>query len=226
MNNNSQNHPLPLEIIFEDNHLFVVNKPAGILTQPSGTDQYNLEAMCKQWIKEVLKKPGNVFLEAIHRLDKPVGGIVVFARTSKALSRLNVSMREKQTLKTYTALIEGNSSILNREGTLEHFLRHDDHFAEVVKEGTPDAKRARLHYRVIERKENESLVEIILETGRYHQIRAQFSAIGLPIVGDTKYGSRRSISGGIIALHHSKLQIPHPITAELLTFESPANFVE
>lgn len=210
------------EIIFEDNHLFVVNKPAGLLTQPSGTEQSSLEGVCKQWIKEKYQKPGNVFLEAIHRLDKPVSGIVLFAKTSKALSRLQESMRKKDSKKVYIALIEG---VLNdSEGNLEHILIHDDFKATVVSKNEKDGKVARLHYVVVERCGDKTRVEITLDTGRYHQIRAQFSAIGHPIVGDKKYGSTLPFEKDCIALHHTKLVIPHPITGELQTFSSSPKF--
>lgn len=210
------------EVIHVDNHQLIVNKPAGILTQPSGTEQISLESLAKQWIKEEYKKPGNVFLEAIHRLDKPVSGIVLFARTSKALSRLQEAMRDKRSQKTYTALVEGN--LENKSGTLEHYLIHDDFYARVVSANTPNAKLARLHYCVIKSEKNKTWLEIDLETGRYHQIRVQFSAIGHPIIGDERYGSKVPFVPGCIALHHSRLQIPHPISGEMQTFTAPANF--
>lgn len=208
-----------INILFEDNHLFILNKPAGLLTQPSGTDQVSLEALAKAWIKEKNQKPGNVFLEAIHRLDKPVSGIVVFAKTSKALSRLNAFMREKSTQKCYYALLEGCPK--NLEGTLEHYLVHDDFEARVSTQSNPNAKIARLSYRVLEKRQGKALVEIYLETGRYHQIRAQFSTIGCPIVGDQRYGSKTTLAEGVIALHHHHLQIPHPITKEILQIKAP-----
>jgi len=210
------------EILFEDNHLFVVNKPAGVLTQPSGTDQPSLEGICKQWIKEKHQKPGNVFLEAIHRLDKPVSGIVLFAKTSKALSRLQESMRNRKSKKIYIALVEGH--LKESKGTLEHYLLHDDYRARIASQNEPEAKLARLHYSVLEHKEDDTRIEIELETGRYHQIRAQFSAIGHPIVGDKKYGSKVTFKNDSIALHHARLVIPHPITGALQTFESPPLF--
>ncbi len=207
-----------MEIIFEDNHLLVVNKPAGLLTQPSGTLQDNLEFQCKNWIKEKFNKPGQVFLEAVHRLDKPVSGIVLFARTSKALSRLNESMREKSFVKKYCALVEG---ILDpREGALEHYLLHDDFQATVVSARTPEAKLSKLHYQTLKNNNLFSLVEITLETGRYHQIRAQLSATNHPIVGDKKYGSQVKFPPNTIALHHFYLEFLHPITKETLVFKS------
>lgn len=203
-----------IEIIFEDNHLLVVNKPAGLLTQPSGTEQDSLEAQAKAYIKEKYQKPGNVFLEAVHRLDKPVSGIVVFAKTSKALSRLNESLRSKQAKKIYHAWVEGIPK--QKEATLEHYLVHDDFIATIVSKEHPEAKLARLSYKLLESKENSSLLEITLETGRYHQIRAQLAAIGHPIVGDAKYGSKTNRPE--IALTHVQLEIVHPVTGQLLIF--------
>lgn len=210
--------------IFEDNHLLVLNKPAGLLTQPSGTDQDSLELQAKLWIKSVYQKPGNVFLEAVHRLDKPVSGVVLFAKTSKALSRLNISMREKQTKKIYWAWVEG--VLESEQGTLEHFLFHDDFHAKVVESSHPQGKIARLKYTVLEKNGKGSLVEIALETGRYHQIRLQFSAIGHPIFGDQKYGAKEAYEKGAIALHHRRLEIPHPITQTSMIFEAdlPSSF--
>lgn len=207
------------EILFEDNHLLIVNKPAGMLTQPSGTNQENLEDLCKQWIKQTYQKPGNVFLEAAHRLDKPVSGIVIFAKTSKALSRLNASMRAKDFQKIYCAVVEGSMAL--SEGTLEHYLLHDDYQSQVVKANTPQAKLCRLHYKLLNHQHNVSLIEIVLETGRYHQIRAQLSAAGHPIVGDIKYKSHTPYFPNAIALHHSKLQFPHPTKNERVTIVSP-----
>lgn len=208
-----------ISILYEDNHQLVLNKPAGLLTQPSGTELDSLEAQAKTWIKEHCNKPGNVFLHAVHRLDKPVSGIVLFARTSKALTRLNDSLRKKESKKIYRALVEG--LVVNDEGTLEHYLIHDDHCAQVVDASVSDAKLARLHYRVLKRKGSLTFIEIELETGRYHQIRVQLSASGHPILGDRKYGSRLEYVVEGIALHHYRLDVPHPITGEMQHFESP-----
>lgn len=207
-----------IEVLYEDNHLLAVNKPSGLLTQPSGTEQDSLEAQAKRWLKEKYQKPGNVFLEAVHRIDKPVSGIVLFAKTSKALSRLNESLREKRSEKVYQALVEGIPT--PSEATLEHYLTHDDFQASLSTAKDPKAKLARLHYRIIEKRENGTLVEIALETGRYHQIRAQMAAIGCPIVGDTRYGAKK-IPGDKICLHHCRLSIPHPTTGEMITILAP-----
>lgn len=205
--------------IYEDNHILVLNKPPGLLTQPSGTEQDSLEAQAKAWLKQKYDKKGNVFLEAAHRIDKAASGIVVFAKTSKAISRLNESIREGNIFRLYRAKVEGTMEF--PEGTLEHYLIHDDYRATVVKKGSPEAKLARLNYRVVRQGKFMTLLEIVLETGRYHQIRAQFADIGHPIVGDLKYGSVREHVTIGIALHHTKFQIPHPTTKEMLTFESP-----
>jgi 23S rRNA pseudouridine1911/1915/1917 synthase len=208
-----------LEILFEDNHQIVVNKPAGVLTQPDDTGNESLEELVKAWIKIKYNKQGNVFIGTVHRIDKPVSGVVLFARTSKALSRLNDSMRQKQAHKMYLATVEGR--VVDSQGTLEHYLVHDDYHARVTHSKDPAGKLCRLHYRVLDQKADTAVVEIILETGRYHQIRAQMSAIGHPVVGDRKYGSRQRHQDDAIALHHYRLQIPHPITGELQTFEAP-----
>lgn len=207
-----------MEILFEDNHLIAVNKPGGILTQPSGTEQDNLEDQVKSWIKQKYQKPGNVFLQALHRLDKPASGVVLFAKTSKALSRLNVSMREKQTCKQYLVRIEGH--LKPSSGTLEHFLVHDEFHARVVEKGTEGAKLARLQYQVLEEKGDFSLLKVELETGRYHQIRAQLAHMGCPIQGDYKYGSKKPFKEGAIALHHVCLEIVHPITSLKLLLQA------
>ncbi len=205
-----------VEVLFVDNHILVVNKPAGIATQPSPTSDESLEQLCKDWIKKEYQKPGNVFLHALHRLDKPVSGIVLFARTSKALSRLNESMREKKMQKVYIAKVEGKLQPM--QGTLEHYLIHGDHIAHLTSSSAPGAKRAVLHYTVKEHLAGGSVVEIALETGRYHQIRAQMSAVGHPVVGDRKYGSSSTSNGISIELQHARFTFPHPITHEQLTF--------
>ncbi|MDP1879803.1 MAG: RNA pseudouridine synthase [Parachlamydiaceae bacterium] len=211
-----------IEVLYEDNHLLILNKPAGLLTQPSGTEQDSLEKQAKDWIQKKYQKPGNVFLEAIHRLDKPVSGIVVFAKTSKALSRLNASIRAKQTKKIYWALIEG--ALPSQEGTLEHYLFHDDYCARVVSKEDKDAKLCRLHYRVKEKQNSFTLIEIELETGRYHQIRSQLSHISCPIVGDKKYKSSYSFKENTITLHHRQLVIEHPVLKTELIIEAPCLF--
>lgn len=209
---------MKLDIIYEDNHLLVLHKPADLLTQVTNLSDDSLETMAKAYIKEKYKKPGDVFLHAIHRIDKPVSGVVVFARTSKALTRLNAEIRAKKVGKEYVALIEGNLS--QDEAVLQHYLFHGEHRAEIVSNKAM-GQLARLRYVTLQRNNASTLVRIHLETGRYHQIRAQFSAIGHPIVGDRKYGSVKSFANGkAIALHHEKFEIEHPVTKERMLFEA------
>lgn len=211
------------EIIFCDNHLLVAVKPAGLLTQPDEMGSDSLEDWAKIWVKKQYNKPGNVFLHAIHRLDKPVSGLVLFARTSKALSRLNELSRLMGIQRTYIAEVEG--ILRERLGKLDHFLIHGHHKAIVARRGDTDAKHARLIFEVKEFREHTTLVEIELETGRYHQIRAQFSAIGHPIVGDRRYGSEKGEGGQLIHLHCAELQFQHPVTQETQHFTSAAPFI-
>ncbi|CAF24515.1 RluA family pseudouridine synthase [Candidatus Protochlamydia amoebophila] len=211
-----------ISIVYEDNHLFVLNKPAGLLTQPSGTAHDSLESQAKAYLKIVYQKPGNVFLEAVHRLDKPVSGIVVFGKTSKALTRLNASVRAKQTKKIYYAWVD--SVPVDEQKTLENFLIHNDFQAQVVSSKHPQAKLAKLTYRVIERKSVGALLEIKLETGRYHQIRAQLAHLGCPIRGDIRYGSQYPFTPHAIALHHESLEISHPIHQETMLFQTALPF--
>lgn len=205
-----------IKVIYEDNHLLVLNKPSGLLTQPTKLNSDSLETRAKKWLKKKYRKKGNVFLEAIHRIDRPTSGIVVFAKTSKALSRLMAAIRAKKTQKRYQAWVEGVPH--PSKATLEHYLVHDDYRATVVSKNTRGSKLARLHYRVIRKEKNKALLEIDLETGRYHQIRAQLSQIGYPIIGDTKYGSKTKRKDKSIALNHSSMSIPHPTQGTIMTF--------
>lgn len=197
--------------VYDDNHLLIADKSPEVATQPDFTEE------AKSWIKQKYHKPGNVFLHPIHRLDKPVSGLVLFARTSKALSRLQVQMRERKIEKIYLAWIEG--SLPQLEGRLIHHLEHGSFRAELSKDG----KEAILDYKVIQRKEGYSLLEIHLVTGRYHQIRAQLAASGCPILGDKKYGSRHPWPQGI-ALHHAEMRLLHPVTREQLILKSKRLF--
>lgn len=208
------------EVIYCDNHLLVANKPPGLLTQPDESKEDSLEVFAKAWVKEEYKKPGNVFLHAIHRLDKPVSGLVLFARTSKALTRLNEQSRNQEIQRVYLAEVEG--VLAEKEGRLDHYLIHGDHKALIGKPTDKEAKHARLTFRVVQFKSHTTLVQIELETGRYHQIRAQFSAAGHSILGDRKYGAK--VAEEVIHLHCTKLAFAHPITQEVLQFETPAPF--
>lgn len=206
-------------ILYEDNHLLVLNKPAGMLTQPNDTSTPNLLELARSWLKEVYQKPGNVFLEPIHRIDRPVSGVVVFCKTSKSLSRMNQFIRERATKKIYWACVEGVPE--KEEDRLEDWLVHDDFHARIVSPSFPQAKKASLSYRILSEKKGKTLLEIELETGRYHQIRVQMAGIRCPILGDFKYGSREGFMEGAIALVHKIFEIPHPITKELMVFEVP-----
>lgn len=205
---------------YVDNHLLLANKRAGLLTQPDGSGTPDLETELKAWVKEEYQKPGAVFLHAVHRLDKPVSGLVLFARTSKALSRLNTQVRNGQIKRFYLAEVEGIVS--ENEGRLEHFLRHGSHSAVLSTKSDPEAKLALLSYKVERRGEKTTLLRIELHTGRYHQIRAQCAAVRHPIVGDHRYGARGM--GDVILLHCANLLFTHPVTQEELAFEAEKPF--
>lgn len=214
-----------LNFLYEDNHLLAVNKPAGLLTQPTEIESNSLETQVKSWIKEKYQKPGNVFAGVIHRLDKPASGIVVFAKTSKSLSRLNEAMRSKEMQKTYYALVEGIPR--KKQDTLIHFLKHEEHYSSISNKNDRLSKQACLHYEVIEEYEKTALLKINLETGRYHQIRCQLSAIGYPIIGDLRYGAKKdqkiiqNLPRNVILLHHIRMALSHPITKEIIYLEAP-----
>lgn len=214
--------PSDNEVLFCDNHLLIANKPCGLLTQPDDSGANSLEVVMKAWVKKEYNKPGNVYLHAIHRLDKPVSGLVLFARTSKALSRLNELSRDQEIQRIYVAEVEG--ILPAKEGRLDHYLIHGNHRAIVANKSNPEAKHARLTFEVIRFLQRTTLVSIQLETGRYHQIRAQFSASGHPVVGDKRYGAKSGDDDDEIHLHCSSLSFEHPVTKELVQVESPAPF--
>lgn len=195
------------QVLYLDNHLLVVVKPAGLLTQPSPTSIDSLEERAKAYLKKHFDKPGAVYLHAVHRLDKPVSGIVLFARTSKALSRLQAQQRAREIRKIYFAKVDPIPK--KKRGELRHKLHHGSHKAQVSKKG----KEAVLTYEVME----DGWLRIELLTGRYHQIRAQLSAIGSPIVGDEKYGSCKQYYACAIALHHGEISFIHPVTKDPIT---------
>ncbi len=202
--------PFP-DIIYEDNHIIVVNKPAGMLVQGDRTgDDCVLDAM-KGFIKERDSKPGNVFLGLPHRLDRPTSGVLALAKTSKALSRMAASFRDRKTSKIYWAVVENPPA--NPEGELTDWLLKDGrtNTSRRVPAGAAGAKEARLHYRLLGASKRYWLVEVELLTGRHHQIRVQLSGIGCPVKGDLKYGARRSDPGGGIHLHARRLVMPHPV---------------
>jgi 23S rRNA pseudouridine1911/1915/1917 synthase len=207
------------DVLYADNHLLALNKPAGLVTQPSGAHEDSLETRAKAWVKQAYDKPGDVFLEAVHRIDRPVSGVVLFARTSKALSRLNEAVREHDLGKLYWAVVEGCPE--PARARLEDWLVHESHRARVVAAGTPGARLATLDYSVLRTRGGESLVEVQLHTGRYHQIRVQLAHAGWPVLGDTRYGARGALPGGVIALHHRELTVMHPVRHEPLSCTAP-----
>ena len=202
-----------INVIYEDNHLLVVEKPINIPTQEDNTKDKDLLTILKEYIKEKYNKPGNVYLGLVHRLDRPVGGIMVFARTSKAASRLSEQVRNKTFKKTYNAVVIGN---IENTGKLKDYLLKDEkrNIVKVDEKG----KEAILNFKKINYKDNMSLVEINLETGRSHQIRVQMSHHGYPLFGDQKYNKNAKV-GEQIALFAKKIEFVHPTTNELLTFE-------
>lgn len=211
-----------LDIEYCDNHVLAAVKPAGLLTQPDNSGDESLEAIVKEWVKKEFEKAGNVFLHCIHRLDRPVSGLVLFARTSKALSRLNEQSRSLEIQRTYIAEVEG--VLPEKLGRLDHYLIHGDHKAIIAKEGDKDAKHARLAYEVLHYLTNTTIVSIQLETGRYHQIRAQFMAVGHPLAGDRRYGAKTG-DGSAVHLHCAQIAFKHPVTNEIVTLESAPPFV-
>ncbi len=209
-----------IEILYLDNHLIAVFKPAGLLTQADHTKEHSLMEKVRQWIREEYNKPGNIFLGMIHRLDRNVSGIVLFARTSKAASRLSRQFREGTPTKIYRAIVYG--TLKEKRGTLIHYLRKEKSLkATVFPKETPSAKRAELSYEVIESSENKSLIEVTLTTGRFHQIRAQLAFTGHPILGDVKYGAPDPLENNKIALHACKLVFNHPISNEETSLTAP-----
>lgn len=206
-----------LQVLYEDNHLLVINKQAGVLVQGDATGDKPLVEMAKEYIGKKYNKPGDVFLGVVHRLDRPVSGVVVFARTSKALERMNALFRDRATQKTYWALVA--SPPANNEGTLVHWLVKDEkkNKTTAYSRENPTGQRSELNYKVIDNKHGYYLIEVNPITGRPHQIRVQLASMGCPIVGDVKYGSEQSSPDGSIGLHARKLSFIHPVKKEPLT---------
>ena len=204
---------MKINIIYEDNHLLIVEKPINVIVQEDNTKDKDLLTILKEYIKEKYNKPGNVYLGLVHRLDRPVGGIMVFARTSKSASRLSEQIRNKTFKKTYNAVVIGN---INEKGTLKDKLLKNEKTNIVTV--SDKGKEAILHYKKIDYKDNMSLVEINLETGRPHQIRVQFSNYGYPLYGDNKY-NKKATSNEQIALFAKKIEFTHPTTKENMSFE-------
>ncbi len=210
-----------LQILHEDNHLIVVNKRVGDIVQGDKTGDKPLSEVVKEYIKEKYNKPGEVFLGVVHRLDRPTTGLVVFARTSKALTRLNEMFSNRATQKTYWAVVKNKPP--KAEDTLVHFLKRNpqNNTSKAHLKEVPDSKKASLDYKIIKTLDNYFVLEINLHTGRHHQIRAQLAAIGCSIKGDLKYGFDRSNPDGGIHLHARQLVIIHPVTKETLVLTAP-----
>lgn len=210
-----------LNILFEDNHLIAVNKRAGDLVQGDQTGDKPLAEVVKEYIKEKYNKPGEVYLGVIHRLDRPTTGIVVFAKTSKALSRMNVLFKERSTQKTYVAIVKNQPP--KTKDQLTHYLVRNPKINKSIAypNETPNAKKALLDYEIIKKLDRYFALKIELHTGRHHQIRAQLKAIGCPIKGDLKYGADRSNPDGSIHLHAHKLYFMHPVKKEKICITAP-----
>ena len=211
-----------VNVIFEDNHLIAVAKKAGDIVQGDKTGDVPLSDMVKAYLKEKYHKPGEVFLGVVHRLDRPVSGVVLFARTSKALPRLNKMFAEHQAVrKTYLAIVANRPP--EPQGTLTHWLTRNEkqNLARAYDREVPNSKKAVLDYRLVAQSERYYLVEIELHTGRHHQIRCQLAKMGCPIRGDLKYGAPRSNPDGSISLHAWRLSLEHPVSHVSLTIEAP-----
>lgn len=210
-----------LQVLHEDNHIIVINKRVGDIVQGDKTGDKPLSDVVKEYIKEKYNKPGEVFLGVVHRLDRPTTGIVVFARTSKALSRLNDLFKNRKTQKTYWAVVKNKPA--EASAKLVHYLKRNEknNTSKAHSKEVPDSKIASLDYRIIRELNNYYALEINLHTGRHHQIRAQLAAIGSPIKGDLKYGADRSNLDGGIHLHARKLTLTHPVTKEVLEITAP-----
>ena len=210
-----------MEVVYEDNHIIIVNKQSGEIVQGDKTGDRPLSDIVKDYIKERYAKPGAVFLGVVHRLDRPVSGLVVFARTSKALARLNKMFAESEVHKTYWAIVKNTPR--EPEGTLTHWLVRNEkqNKSYAYDQEKPNAKKAILKYRVIGHSDNYTLLEVQLMTGRHHQIRCQLAAMGCPIKGDLKYGAPRSNPDGSISLMARRVEFIHPVSKEPIVAEAP-----
>ena len=214
-----------MRVVYEDNHIIIVYKESGEIVQGDKTGDTPLSETVKQYIKEKYQKPGAVFLGVVHRLDRPVSGLVVFARTSKALTRLNKMFRDGEVHKTYWAIVDSGKCQVKSEdfATAEHWLVRNEkqNKSYAYDHEVPRSKKAMLRYRMIGHSDRYSLVEVQLLTGRHHQIRCQLAAIGCPIKGDLKYGARRSNPDGSISLLSHRVEFVHPVSKETIVVESP-----
>ena len=211
-----------MEVIYEDNHIIAVNKTSSEIVQGDKTGDSPLSDAVKAYIKKKYNKPGEVFLGVTHRLDRPTSGVVLFARTSKALTRLNEMFKEKNSIKkTYWAVVDKKPAI--ESATLHHWIVRNEQQNKsfAYEKEIPNSKEASLSYKVIGNSDNYFLLEIELHTGRHHQIRAQLGAIGCKIKGDLKYGAPRSNPGGGIHLHARKIEFTHPVSKEKITITAP-----
>ncbi|MCE5178615.1 MAG: RNA pseudouridine synthase [Porphyromonadaceae bacterium] len=210
-----------MEVLYEDNHLIIINKRAGEIVQGDKTGNEPLSDKVKAYLKDKYHKPGNVFCGVTHRLDRPTSGVVVFAKTSKALTRLNDMFRNGEVKKTYWAIVKNRPAV--EEDTLIHYLIKNEKTNKSVAYDTekPHTKQAVLHYRLIAASQNYYLLEIDLETGRHHQIRCQLAKIGSPLRGDLKYGAERSNPNGSISLHARTISFVHPVSKENISVIAP-----
>ena len=214
---------MELDVLYLDNHLFVVNKPPGVLVQADRSGDPDLLSAGKAWLKEHFDKPGNVFLGLVHRLDRPVSGVMVFGRTSKSAARLSDQFRRRIPVKQYLTIVEGE---LQGEGELVDYLLKEGQQVRVVSPEVPGAKRAALHFEAIASRGGHSLVRVRLETGRPHQIRVQLANLGSPIMGDFRYGAAGELDGRNLALHSFSLGVEHPTRREWMSWraEPPATW--
>lgn len=202
-----------LEILYEDNHIIVVVKPCNIPSQADNSQDPDMLSLVKNYIKEKYQKPGNVYVGLVHRLDRPVGGIMVFAKTSKAAKRLSEDIQKNKVHKNYLAVVHG--ILKEKQATLINYIKKDEHYNAVITE-KQDGKYAELSYKVLEEKDKISLIDIALKTGRHHQIRIQFKHIGHPLYGDQRYGVQDKKQ---IALYAYQLSFIHPVKKELMVFK-------